>query len=294
MTTTVTNNSNPIRLPSIKELTGSSPIGGTLPLPLPLTSNDNGIMSPPNGTSGTTAYSPNNTNYTSSHPISVVYQKVNSPSLNGSAPMNLHSVSYDGTTPQLQPQPMPTFYYPPPQQQPQPPQQQIYYYVQQANQGLQPNPQQMAAAPHFYTLPEVVSKPVHRCHRCGTTETPEWRRGPRGARTLCNACGLVHTKLVKKKGAALAAEEVLNNKVLRGKNGRRISIKKYLMNESQKQAKAKGGENVFGNISLPSVVLGNIPPQQLPMMVGNIPIDQRISLPPPHTLSNTPTYYHPC
>ncbi|CAO3683019.1 unnamed protein product [Rhizopus stolonifer] len=29
-----------------------------------------------------------------------------------------------------------------------------------------------------------------RCHSCNTTETPEWRRGPDGARTLCNACGL--------------------------------------------------------------------------------------------------------
>lgn len=30
----------------------------------------------------------------------------------------------------------------------------------------------------------------HRCHSCNTTDTPEWRRGPDGARTLCNACGL--------------------------------------------------------------------------------------------------------
>ena len=29
-----------------------------------------------------------------------------------------------------------------------------------------------------------------RCHSCNRTETPEWRRGPDGARTLCNACGL--------------------------------------------------------------------------------------------------------
>ncbi|ORY91123.1 GATA zinc finger-domain-containing protein, partial [Syncephalastrum racemosum] len=28
------------------------------------------------------------------------------------------------------------------------------------------------------------------CHSCHTTQTPEWRRGPDGARTLCNACGL--------------------------------------------------------------------------------------------------------
>jgi hypothetical protein len=32
--------------------------------------------------------------------------------------------------------------------------------------------------------------PPGRCHCCNRAETPEWRRGPDGARTLCNACGL--------------------------------------------------------------------------------------------------------
>lgn len=89
-----------------------------------------------------------------------------------------------------------------------------------------------ATASPQYSLPEVINKPSNKCHRCGTTETPEWRRGPNGVRTLCNACGLFHAKLVKRKGAALAAEEVLNNKVCKGKNGRRISIKKQLLNEN--------------------------------------------------------------
>ena len=29
-----------------------------------------------------------------------------------------------------------------------------------------------------------------RCHSCNRGETPRWRRGPDGPRTLCNACGL--------------------------------------------------------------------------------------------------------
>ncbi|KAJ2983961.1 hypothetical protein NQ176_g313 [Zarea fungicola] len=37
-----------------------------------------------------------------------------------------------------------------------------------------------------------------RCHRCNTTTTPEWRRGPNGARTLCNACGLQYSKQQRK------------------------------------------------------------------------------------------------
>ncbi|KTA95201.1 Protein GAT2 [Nakaseomyces glabratus] len=37
-----------------------------------------------------------------------------------------------------------------------------------------------------------------RCHHCGESDTPEWRRGPYGSRTLCNACGLFYRKLTKK------------------------------------------------------------------------------------------------
>jgi len=36
------------------------------------------------------------------------------------------------------------------------------------------------------------------CHSCGVTSTPEWRRGPDGAKTLCNACGLHYSKMLKK------------------------------------------------------------------------------------------------
>ncbi|KAL5603957.1 hypothetical protein FOVSG1_006707 [Fusarium oxysporum f. sp. vasinfectum] len=38
-----------------------------------------------------------------------------------------------------------------------------------------------------------------RCNKCGRTQTPEWRRGPDGSRTLCNACGLHYAKLKRKR-----------------------------------------------------------------------------------------------
>lgn len=38
------------------------------------------------------------------------------------------------------------------------------------------------------------------CYYCNSTSTPEWRRGPDGNRTLCNACGLYYRKLIKKFG----------------------------------------------------------------------------------------------
>ncbi|KAG0277826.1 hypothetical protein BGZ95_005269 [Linnemannia exigua] len=37
-----------------------------------------------------------------------------------------------------------------------------------------------------------------RCQSCHSSDTPEWRRGPDGARTLCNACGLHYAKLLKR------------------------------------------------------------------------------------------------
>ncbi|EPQ27908.1 uncharacterized protein PFL1_04652 [Pseudozyma flocculosa PF-1] len=44
------------------------------------------------------------------------------------------------------------------------------------------------------------------CASCGTLETPEWRRGPDGARTLCNACGLHYSKLVRNRQRAMQEE----------------------------------------------------------------------------------------
>ncbi|KAK7033261.1 hypothetical protein R3P38DRAFT_2921681 [Favolaschia claudopus] len=41
--------------------------------------------------------------------------------------------------------------------------------------------------------------PPGKCNSCNIRETPEWRRGPDGARTLCNACGLHYAKLVRKR-----------------------------------------------------------------------------------------------
>ncbi|OBZ91144.1 Cutinase gene palindrome-binding protein [Choanephora cucurbitarum] len=37
------------------------------------------------------------------------------------------------------------------------------------------------------------------CADCGTTSSPEWRKGPQGPKTLCNACGLRWAKKNKKR-----------------------------------------------------------------------------------------------
>ncbi|PSK35734.1 hypothetical protein C7M61_004215 [Candidozyma pseudohaemuli] len=41
-------------------------------------------------------------------------------------------------------------------------------------------------------------KPNTHCHQCGLTSTPEWRRGPTGCRSLCNACGIYYMKLLRR------------------------------------------------------------------------------------------------
>ncbi|KAL5604908.1 hypothetical protein BROUX41_001763 [Berkeleyomyces rouxiae] len=48
--------------------------------------------------------------------------------------------------------------------------------------------------------------PPGRCHSCARVDTPEWRRGPDGARTLCNACGLHYAKLERKRTNEQRAE----------------------------------------------------------------------------------------
>lgn len=35
-----------------------------------------------------------------------------------------------------------------------------------------------------------VPAPARRCSHCGVQKTPQWRTGPLGAKTLCNACGV--------------------------------------------------------------------------------------------------------
>lgn len=36
------------------------------------------------------------------------------------------------------------------------------------------------------------------CQSCNATTTPEWRKGPTGPRSLCNACGLLYAKMCRK------------------------------------------------------------------------------------------------
>ncbi|KAK9455337.1 hypothetical protein V1511DRAFT_450567, partial [Dipodascopsis uninucleata] len=47
--------------------------------------------------------------------------------------------------------------------------------------------------------PRLSDDKEYVCTECGTLDSPEWRKGPQGPKTLCNACGLRWSKSLKKK-----------------------------------------------------------------------------------------------
>ena len=77
----------------------------------------------------------------------------------------------------------------------------------------------------------VAGNPV--CLGCGATETPEWRRGPMGPRTLCNACGLVFAKLVSPTFAPPIEREPYSDE------GTRISLHFQVRKRAREAAKAQ-------------------------------------------------------
>ncbi|KAI5895155.1 uncharacterized protein SCHCODRAFT_084993 [Schizophyllum commune H4-8] len=72
----------------------------------------------------------------------------------------------------------------------------------EASRGLPPPP-----AVGQSQLIHAVEGEGQTCLGCDATTTPEWRRGPMGPRTLCNACGLVYAKMVKRRQKAEGREK---------------------------------------------------------------------------------------
>ena len=48
------------------------------------------------------------------------------------------------------------------------------------------------------------------CHVCGTHSTPEWRKGPDGPATLCNACGIKYSKVITEQKESVRERKVSN------------------------------------------------------------------------------------
>jgi len=58
--------------------------------------------------------------------------------------------------------------------------------------------------------PEPAEDPdeARFCKACGITTTPQWRRGPDGERSLCNACGLHYYKCLQREKTVERKREV--------------------------------------------------------------------------------------
>lgn len=59
-------------------------------------------------------------------------------------------------------------------------------------------------------------EPIKRCRDCGRTKTNQWRSGPEGMSTLCNACGMRYTRRMKRQVGvpALSPNVTRRNSVL--------------------------------------------------------------------------------
>ncbi|XP_041997146.1 putative GATA transcription factor 22 [Salvia splendens] len=91
------------------------------------------------------------------------------------------------------------------------------------------------------------NSPIRVCSDCNTTKTPLWRSGPKGPKSLCNACGIRQRKARRAMAAAAPVTYKGNNghtasqlkkrcktATTAGGNGqKRISFEDFLINLSQ-------------------------------------------------------------
>ncbi|CDZ96439.1 GATA-4/5/6 transcription factors [Phaffia rhodozyma] len=76
--------------------------------------------------------------------------------------------------------------------------------VQQQQQQQQPSMAQQDSLKKPKKVKKSKEEHNYVCVTCGRTDSPEWRKGPLGPKTLCNACGLRYAKKQQASGTAPA------------------------------------------------------------------------------------------
>ncbi|XP_020218144.1 GATA transcription factor 19 [Cajanus cajan] len=71
------------------------------------------------------------------------------------------------------------------------------------------NPQSQTKSPRPTNTTDSLL--ARRCANCDTTSTPLWRNGPRGPKSLCNACGIRFKKEERRASAAAASGGVMES-----------------------------------------------------------------------------------
>eukprot|EP01088_Endostelium_zonatum_P004959 TRINITY_DN16353_c0_g1_i1.p1 TRINITY_DN16353_c0_g1~~TRINITY_DN16353_c0_g1_i1.p1 ORF type:complete len:226 (-),score=46.42 TRINITY_DN16353_c0_g1_i1:10-687(-) len=93
------------------------------------------------------------------------------------------------------------------------------------------------------------------CYHCETTDTPTWRRGPAGPKTLCNACGIRWAKIQKEAEARenvgqvnfiLNSEDDMDEGGLESKNRKRRKKRKKDSEASSTQSSSSDGDRDQG------------------------------------------------
>ncbi|MBA0597604.1 GATA transcription factor 21 [Gossypium raimondii] len=80
----------------------------------------------------------------------------------------------------------------------------------------------------------INNSPIRVCADCNTTKTPLWRSGPRGPKSLCNACGIRQRKARRAMAAAAAAT---------ASNGTIVTAETTTSMKNKVQNKAKRSSN---------------------------------------------------
>lgn len=73
-------------------------------------------------------------------------------------------------------------------------------------------PSNVNSPPTAFSPRRSQSQKVLSCTHCGSSLTPEWRRGPDGDKSLCNACGLFYSKLIRKYHSPNIAGSIMNER----------------------------------------------------------------------------------
>ncbi|KAL2480198.1 putative GATA transcription factor 22 [Abeliophyllum distichum] len=104
------------------------------------------------------------------------------------------------------------------------------------------------------------NSPIRVCADCNTTKTPLWRSGPKGPKSLCNACGIRQRKARRAMAAAAAADATtepspmkfkVHHKEKTCKNGHAAQLKKRckITAGSSNDKKKLGFEDFLINLS---------------------------------------------
>ncbi|UZJ55929.1 hypothetical protein CBS101457_005249 [Exobasidium rhododendri] len=93
-----------------------------------------------------------------------------------------------------------------------------------------------------------------RCVSCGTGDSPEWRKGPDGSKSLCNACGLRYSRNIsrarkREERALIAAEVAANGGIIPphlrknpGADIKKMTKKQKMLHDQERQDAAQNQE----------------------------------------------------